>query len=136
MALDRVRPGLAERAAEDAAWLARFPAILRSLLIPATVVAIPIVFAAARAFDTKLVNAVVYTFRIQDVYLESIPFLVIAGAIGLAAPTLGVLFLASHAIADLGAAFLQPKELQPLLTAVPGSQTYKQTQANSIFCKR
>lgn len=117
--LDRVRPGLAERAADDAAWLSTLPAQLRSLLIPAAVL-IPVVFAAARAFDTKLVNAVVYTFRIQDVYIESIPFLVIAGAIGLAAPTLGVLFLASHVVADLVAAFLQPRELQPLATAILG----------------
>ncbi len=118
--LGRIRPGLAERAAEDAAWVSRFPPLAATAILPLLVVAIPVAFAGARAFDTTPVNAVEFTFHIQDVYIESIPFMVIAAAIGLAAPTLGVLFLASHMIADLAAAFIQPLEMEPLPTAFAG----------------
>jgi hypothetical protein len=116
--LDRVRPGLAERAADDAAWLARFPGV--AVLLPALVAAIPLVFAGLRAFDTTQVNQVVYTFRIQDVYTESIPYMAIGAVIGMAAPALGILFLTAHVFGDLAAAFVQPKELSPLPTALLG----------------
>jgi hypothetical protein len=118
--LDRIRPGLAEWAARDVAWLARFPVAIRSMLIPLVVVLIPITFAAMRAFDQTRPGEQLFAVRILDVYTESIPFMVIAALIGLAAPTLGVLFLAAHAVADLIAAAIQPSELKPLPTALLG----------------
>lgn len=117
--LDRLRPGLAERAAEDAAFLARFPATIQTA-VAAGVIAIPLIWAAVRAGDTVGQTFVTYTMRIQDVYIESIPFMVIAAAIGIAAPTLGVLFLTAHVVGDLGAGLVQRYELSPLPTALLG----------------
>lgn len=120
LALARVRPGLAERAAEDVAWLGRLPSILGSVLIPAVVILIPIAFAVPHALAPEVRPVSPITFLILDLYTESIPFMILAAIIGLAAPTLGVLFLASHVVADLAAAFIQPLELTPLPTALAG----------------
>jgi hypothetical protein len=120
LVLDALRPGLAEQAARDVAWLARAPVGIRSLALPVGVVAIPLLFAATRAFDTVGHTPVVVTLRIQDIYTESIPYMVIGASIGILAPTLGVLFLIGHMVGDLIAAFIQPKELSPLPTAILG----------------
>lgn len=117
--LDRLRPGLAARAAEDAAWLGRLPRFLGSSL-PVIVILIPIAFAVPHALAPSYRPVTQITFQILDLYTESIPFLILAAIVGLAAPTLGVLFLASHVVADLVAAFIQPLELTPLPTALAG----------------
>jgi hypothetical protein len=118
--LDHIRPGLAERAAEDAAWLDRLPRILRSVVLPGLAIAVPVAFAVPHALAPSGRPVDEITFTMLDVYIESIPFMVIAAIIGLTAPTLGVLFLASHMVADLGAAFIQPLELTPLPIALAG----------------
>lgn len=118
--LDRIRPGLAERAAEDAAWISWLPRGISSFVMPGIVILIPIAFAIPHALAPTGRPVAQITFQILDLYTESIPFLIAAAVVGLAAPTLGVLFLASHAVADLVAAFIQPLELTPLPTALAG----------------
>lgn len=118
--LDRARPGLAERAAVDAAWLRRLPPILGSVVLPGLAVVVPVAFAVPHALAPSGLPISEITFTMLDVYIESIPFMIIAAIIGLTAPTLGVLFLASHMAADLVAAFIQPLELVPLPTALLG----------------
>lgn len=120
VALDRIRPGLAARAAADSAWLGRLPWIVRSVIVPGLVIAIPIAFAVPHALAPVGRPVTPITFLILDLYTESIPFMIAAAIVGLTAPTLGVLFLASHVVADLVAAFIQPLELSPLPIALGG----------------
>jgi len=118
--LDRVRPGFAEHAAADAAWLERLPAIIRSVVLPGLALVVPVAFAVPHALAPTGQPVTEITVTILDVYIESIPFMIIAAILGLAAPSLGVLFLASHIVADLVAAFIQPLELVPLPSALAG----------------
>lgn len=118
--LDRVRPGIADHAAADVAWLRRFPSIIGSVVLPGLAVVVPILFAVNHALAPGFRPISEITFQILDVYTESIPFMIIAAVIGLTAPTLGLLFLTSHMVADLVAAFIQPLELTPLPTAIAG----------------
>lgn len=115
--LDRIRPGLAEQAAADAASITRLPRGV-GLALPLLAVAIPIAFSVPHALAPSALNAVDFTFQILDVYQESLPFMMVAAALGLLAPTLGLLFVLVFLPADMVAALFQQGEMTPLPMAI------------------
>ena len=61
-----------------------------------------------------------YKVLIRDVFTESMPYMILAVAVGLLAPTLGVLFVTAHVVTDLPVALMSPSELEPLPLALVG----------------
>lgn len=72
----------------DVAFIGGLPIPSPHLLLPAIVIAIPLVFTLLR-------------ITVTDVYTESLIFMALAAAIGFVAPALGVVFVFAHAAFDL-----------------------------------
>jgi hypothetical protein len=90
----RIHPTLAASVRPDLALLARIhPRV--PMALPLVVVAIVIVFSVAR-------------LTVNQVYTESLIFLVLAVAVGMIAPAAGVLLVLLHGVADLARALLDP----------------------------
>lgn len=61
-----------------------------------------------------------YRILIRDVFTESMPYMILAVALGLLAPTLGVLFVTVHVLTDIPVSLMSPGELEPLPLALVG----------------
>ncbi|MBA3688595.1 MAG: hypothetical protein H0W81_07190 [Chloroflexi bacterium] len=92
--LHRIHPNLAASVRPDLALLAKIHPRL-PMALPLAVVAIVLVFSVARV-------------TVNQVYTESLIFLVLATAIGMVAPAAGVLLVLLHGAADLVRALLDP----------------------------
>jgi hypothetical protein len=92
--LRRIHPTLAASVRPDLALLARIHPRL-PMALPLVVVAIVVVFSVARV-------------TVNQVYTESLIFLVLAVAVGMVAPAAGVLLVLLHGGADLARALLDP----------------------------
>jgi hypothetical protein len=114
-----VHPGLRASIEPDVSFVRTLPG--PALTWPLAVVALAVVPAILRAFiriGPATENA--FVIVVADVYTESLPFMVLAVIVGVAAPTLGVVLLVCHAVADLFAAARSTVELSPLPTAILG----------------
>jgi len=92
--LNRIHPTLAASVRPDLALLVKINPRL-PMALPLIVVAIVIVFSVVR-------------LTVNQVYTESLIFLVLAVAIGMVAPAAGVLLVLLHGAADLARAFVDP----------------------------
>jgi hypothetical protein len=92
--LRRIHPTLAASVRPDLALLARIHPRL-PMALPLAVVAIVVVFSVVRV-------------TVNQVYTESLIFLVLAVAIGMVAPAAGVLLVLLHGAADLARALFDP----------------------------
>lgn len=94
MLLRRIHPALAASVGPDMAFLRRIDPRL-PMALPLLVLAVTVVFSLAR-------------LTIEQVYTESLVFLVLAAAIGILSPAAGVLLVILHAVFDLGRALTDP----------------------------
>lgn len=103
----------------DVALLERLP--VAAWVLPVVAIAVPAVFSLLHLViphaDPRNTNSP-FILAWADVYTESLLYMVGALAIGLLAPSLGVLFVLSHTVFDLVAAALSPAELDPLLPGI------------------
>jgi hypothetical protein len=115
--IGKARPGLRSATAADARRLRELPPLLGSVLLPALAVLLPVLLAAGQATTIPWTapNPAAHpaVLVIHDLFTESVPFMLVAGIIGLAAPAAGVLLVLAHAVGDLTAT-AATRELDPL----------------------
>src|SRR4029079_1102069 len=92
--LHRLHPSLAASVRPDLALLAKLHPQL-PMALPLAVVAIVVVFSVLR-------------LTVNEVYTESLIFVILAVAIGMVAPAAGVLLVILHGVADLIRSFMDP----------------------------
>lgn len=116
IALGLVYPALARAARLDVELLQRLPdppAALRRLPNSYTLILVGLTVAVAVIFSLLRVG-------ITDIYTESMVFMLIALAIGIASPAAGLLLVLLHIPFDLVAASMSYPELEPFLAALAG----------------
>lgn len=112
MALGRLRPGLRAAAAADSARLRELPAWYGRLALPLVAIAVPLLLSILHAlrpigdYGTVYADPSAWTFLIWTTFTESVSFIAIVAAIGMASPAAGVLVALVYGATDLPAAFI------------------------------
>ena len=116
IALGLIYPALARSARLDVELLRRLPAL------PANLRRLPDSYTLALVGLTVTVAVVFSLLRlgIADIYSESMVFMIVALAIGIASPAAGLLLVLLHVPFDLIAAASSRRELEPFLPALAG----------------
>jgi hypothetical protein len=119
--LGTLRSGLREATAGDAIRLRRWPSFIGAVLLPGVAVGLPLLVSALHATTPHGFSPPPdqITMVIADVFTESLPFMALALALGIASPALGVLAVAVYAVSDL-AVTVASEELDPILGATFG----------------
>jgi hypothetical protein len=121
--IGRLRPGLRAATAADAARLRELPSVLGRIVLPALAIGVPLLLCIGHATTHRGFwspeGATGTALIIYDVFTESIPFMIVAGAIGLASPAAGVLVALTYAVGNL-AVTAWSDELIPVLGAFVG----------------
>lgn len=121
--LGRVRPGLRAATVADAARLRELPSVLGRIVLPALAIGVPLLLSIGHATTHRGFwapqGATGTALIIYDVFTESIPFMIVAGAIGLASPAAGVLVALTYAVGNL-AVTVWSDELIPVFGAFVG----------------
>ncbi len=117
----RLRPGLRLTNAADAFALQPLPKAIVALGLPLAVLAL-VGFVSVLHATTLVEHPSLHPdwlrFQVDDVWTEAPAFILLAIAIGVFSPALGVFLVVVFGITDIAAAALQPYELQPLPTAI------------------
>jgi hypothetical protein len=119
----RIRPGIRPATAADATRLRELTPLIGTLALPILAVALPLLLQLGHLARggpwTYVLDIDPWTLQIYDVFTESIPFMLAAAAIGLAAPAAGVVIVLVYAVGDLVVTAMTG-ELQPLPGALLG----------------
>jgi hypothetical protein len=119
----RYRPALQATNAADALAFQALPKALVALGLPLAVIALGAfvsVLHATTVIDNVAPHVNWLRFQMDDVWTEAPAFILLAIAIGVFSPALGVFLVATFGIMDLAASVVQPYELQPLPGALAG----------------
>ena len=119
--IELIRPGLRAATDADARRLRQLPGIV-GLLLPAAAILIPLLASAAHATTAAYAQGDPYdpwTLLIYDVFTESVPFMLAGLAIGLVAPSAGLLFVLAYGAGNI-AATVVTGELEPPIPALYG----------------
>lgn len=113
LALGRLRPGLRVAATSDAARLRELPAWYGRLALPLLAIVVPLALSILHAlrpigagYGEVYADPSPWTFLIWTTFTESVSFIAIVAAIGMASPAAGVLVALVYGATDLPAALV------------------------------
>lgn len=122
MLVGRIRTAVRATVAADALRLRELPSIVGGVVLPLLAILIPAAITAYQATTQTSVQGDpydVFTFYINDVFTESMPFMIAAALIGMLSPAAGALLVLVYAVGNVAATIIT-NELEPVGPALFG----------------